>query len=458
MKRLLNGKIIVLICMLGFFILFCCFAVFNPPVFPVVVLINSEETYQTIEGFGASITYYESFLINHPQKEDIYNCIFEELGLSILRVRNSYEYEDNFIPETAQVIEDMRKYSHRDPIIIMSVWSPPVELKSNNEKVGGTLKKDEDGKFMYDAFAQYWVDSLNAYKKLGVEPTYIAIENEPSWGSHEACMFKETETYTTAGYNRALEEVYKKLKTLEYCPKILGPEVHGIGYNTFQNYAARFNHDLLDGYCYHLYHGGDGANNNPDSFIDNLKRIAKSYPGKPIFQTEYHRGDWFNTAWIMHNCLVYGNVSAYLYWDLIWAKDRGTALVEIESPNRPKDWTTQKGYVLSDKYYAFRQYSKFISPGYKRVSAHADSRDLRVSAYISPNKDSMTVVVLNVSKDKQEVISIKEAGFKINGGDVIRTSQTEKGENAGKYNLKKAVLLPPRSITTLALDIESLIN
>ena len=375
--------------------------------------------------------------------------------MRILRLRNGYQYqeEENFNPDLAKIVENMYKYLDCKPKIIMSSWSPPINLKSNNSLKGGTLKKNENGEFMYDEFAQYWVDSLKAYKRIGIEPDYISIQNEPTWGQWDSCLFKETETTGTAGYDKALEAVHGKLQSLESRPGFLASEDLGIGYSSFSNFAEKFNRDLVYGYAYHLYHGGDeGENINPDSFNKNFGRIVARYPDKPIFQTEYDQGDWFYTAWIIHNALVHGNVSAYLYWALVWGPE-GKALVNMEDINNPSNWTTPEGYIISRDYYAFRQYSKFISPGWKRISTETKSEGLRVSAFMSPDKDSLTVVVLNVS-DKDIYIMIKSPGLQISGGDITRTSEREEGQYIGKYKAEALLDLPARSITTLLFNTE----
>jgi len=421
--------------------------------FAAAVTVDPKQTYQTIEGFGASVAWYEISLAAHPNREDLYHYAFRNLGLSILRIRNAYRYkkEESFNPYISEIVKNMYEYSDRSPKILMSSWSPPLELKSNNAYKGGTLKKDKNGKFMYDAFGKYWVDSLKAYKEAGIVPDYISIQNEPTWGQWDSCLFKETETTDTAGYDKALEAVYKALKPLKSPPKILAPEEHGIGYNAFQNFAERFNKDLIYGYAYHLYHGGDGGSSNPDSFNRNFERIAKNYSEKPIFQTEYDVGDWFNTAWIMHNALVHGNVSAYLYWALVWQGDK--ALIQLEDLGRPSEWTTSEGYILTPYYYAFRQYSKFISPGWKRISAESDTESLKISAFISPGKDKLTIVALNTS-DKDCKVSIDEKDFRALNGGIFRTSENERGKYVGLYNEDAVLDFPSRSITTLALDIK----
>jgi len=63
-------------------------------VFPALVTaatgeIQVDEKHQIIEGFGASVAWYEGWLTNHPNKSEIYDFIFCDLGLDILRLRNT---------------------------------------------------------------------------------------------------------------------------------------------------------------------------------------------------------------------------------------------------------------------------------------------------------------------------------------------------------------------------------
>jgi glucuronoarabinoxylan endo-1,4-beta-xylanase len=419
------------------------------------ITLLPDRTYQTIEGFGASVAWYEISLARHPNGEDIYYDIFHKLGLSILRLRNGYRYQaaENFSPDLANVVKNMYIYSDRSPKIMMSLWSPPINLKSNNFHVGGTLKKNESGEFMYDEFAQYWLDSLEAYKKMGIVPDYISIQNEPSWGEWESCLFRETETADTAGYNKALDAVYNKLQSMDSPPKILAPEEHGIGYNAMQKFVGALNRNLIYGYAYHLYHGEESNINNPDAFNENLESVAELCSDKPIFQTEFDRGDWFYTAWLMHNTLVNGNASAYFYWALVWGYG-GKALVLLEDINNPSVWTTPEGYILTPAYYAFRQYSKYIYPGWKRISTQTDSDDVRVSAFINPAKDKITAVILNVSPKALNIL-INDIGLELAGVDVIRTSENEQGRYIGKYEPDTYLELPGWSITTLLFDVDT---
>ncbi|MDQ2087754.1 dockerin type I domain-containing protein [Herbivorax sp. ANBcel31] len=412
--------------------------------------VDTNTKHQTIEGFGASIAFYQNWLIDHPNKAEIYDVIFDELGLSVLRLNNwyiTYEDEVSFDPSAKEIVEEARNSVGDDLKIMMSSWSPPTYLKSNESNAGGTLKQ-ENGEFVYDQFADFWYDSLKEYEEIGIVPDYISIQNEPDIEtSYESCLFDKDENGSNAAYGKALEAVYNKLHTdMDNPPKILGPEVLGIGYNNFDGYMSGLNIDHLDGLAFHLYHGGD--EDDPDSFNNELENINNNYPDMPKYQTEFYRGNAFNTAWIMHNSLTKGNVSMYLYWDLIW--EHGS-LVTLEFPWDNSEWTTPNGYIVTDKYYALKQYSKFIKPGYTRVDASMDLDDIKISAYICPDEESMSVVLLNTSSSS-ETVALDFDGFLASDSEVYRTSDDEKTEFIGSLGEGNTVYLPSQSIATVVIQ------
>jgi len=411
------------------------------------VIVKAKETHQTMIGFGASIAWADDQLTSHPKSNEIYNYIFNDLGLDILRLRNTYRGNpSDFADNIASVVRAMHTLSPTPAKIFLSSWSPPANIKSNNDvQNGGTLVK-QNGKYVYGSFAQYWVDAINAYRANGINPDYISIQNEPDFSATwESCLFDANESSTNAGYNHAMDTVYAALQQLQSPPKMLGPEVLGIGYGELQRYMQYFiNYNHFDGVAYHLYHGESdnvNDNHNPDLFIPTLSTIARTYQGKQIFQTEYDRGDWFNTAWLMHNCLVYGNVSAYLWWELVWGSG-GKPFIEMQ----------YNTYSISKYYWAFRQYSKFISSDWKRVTADVDTSILRVSAFTNPDGNKLTVVVLNV-KSQPQSMNFDIQDFNIDSGTVIRTSETESGYIVStSYDGKSAFNFPARSITTLSFS------
>ncbi|MFW6288088.1 MAG: hypothetical protein ACOC2J_04985, partial [bacterium] len=96
--------------------------------------IDINTRYQEIYGFGAATAWYQNWLIEHPHKDEIYEHIFAELDIDILRLKNWYgktnDGIDAFDPEIVQAAEE----SLGKPItILMSSWAPPAELKSNDQ-------------------------------------------------------------------------------------------------------------------------------------------------------------------------------------------------------------------------------------------------------------------------------------------------------------------------------------
>ena len=408
------------------------------------ITVKAKTTNQTMIGFGAAIAWADGQLSSHPKRNEIYHYIFEELGLDVLRLRNTYRNGSvGSGTSLSKIVAAMDTVANEKPKILISSWSPPVNLKSNNStENGGTLKKDTSGKYMYADFAKYWVDAVSAHTSLGIVPDYISIQNEPNYtATWESCRFDGTETTTNAGYNKALDSVYSAFQKEGLQTKIIGPEPLGIGYSAFQNYANSLTKSHLDGYAYHLYHGESdnvNDNHNPDLFIPNLSTIAKNYPGKPIWVTEYDRGDWLNTVWLMSNCIVHGNVSAYLWWELVWGSG-GKPLVEMQS----------SAYTISKYYWAFRQFSKFVSSGWKRVTTENDTTGFRISAFVAPDGKKLSAVVINRgSQTSSKNFAIQD--FAVDSGRVIRTSDTESGAVISEnFNGTSSLDFPARSITTI---------
>jgi O-glycosyl hydrolase len=66
--------------------------IFNQPIGLMAAsgTIKVAESHQTMVGFGASIAWYEGTLTGHAYNNEIYDFIFNELGLDVLRLRNTY--------------------------------------------------------------------------------------------------------------------------------------------------------------------------------------------------------------------------------------------------------------------------------------------------------------------------------------------------------------------------------
>ena len=452
------------------FFIFCLISLLasSPSYGLAVINVDLTSIKQKIEGFGGSGAFYERHLFDHPQKQEIYNTIFGALGTSIYKIRNSYEIGGQFDMQTQAEAIQAAEISLRHPVKIMiTPWTPPSYLKSTGVLNGGTLaRQDPDGPkdstnpYKYDEYAEWWANSLIAYKQLGITATYICIQNEPSLTlSYPSCKFSRSEEADWAGHDSALNAVYQKLSTMQEAPKILAPD-------TFSSSVAQYYLDVtsnltqLYGYAHHLYGMGKGVTqsdkfDNPDSLIPDMKQFLSKYGDKPIFQTEFCRlwySDGFreamNTAKHIHNNLVEENVVAYMVWGLFWLKDigqDGLGLVLIDNPYSSPE--PGPGYTIRDTYYAFMHYSKFIQPGYSRINiSDPNVSGLRASAFKSPDEDTIVLVIINPEKESKD--------FSVSGLDAYSLCQVFRTDSTPDNNCTDITnnwdgSLPGESITTL---------
>ncbi|MBN1763636.1 MAG: carbohydrate binding domain-containing protein [Sedimentisphaerales bacterium] len=411
--------------------------------------------YQIIEGFGAAGAWYDSYLTAHPQKNEIYDFLFGQLGLDIYRLRNTYDKpsEDGYMDRASEIVTAAEESLGRPLKIMISSWSPPAELKSNNQVEEGTLKKD-GSEYMYEEYADWWADSLDAWSNTyGIDADYINIQNEvnytnPGW---ETCEFAPTQTKSLAGYDQAFEAVWQELNTRmgEAMPKMLAPETIGFG-NAHYYIDAMIDLDHVYGYAHHFYSDNVDDVTPPFDYASAMQTFAETYGDKPLFQTEYEDAisawpDALNLAILMHNTLTLEGASGYLYWDLFWGDSSG--LITLDNP-----WDANPSFSINSDYYGFKHYSAFIHSGWQRVEAQANATDLLISAYISPDEDELSVVIINTGDDVYEN-EFTFAGFIVNSGDMYRTSQTENCSLIEDYDPNDPLVLPANSITTLDLSI-----
>ncbi len=420
--------------------------------------IATDQTYQTVIGFGASLAYYENWLNAHPNKSEIYQAIFGELSLDILRVRNAYYYDPGMVERVAEYMVAAESALGHPISLLSTSWGPPGYLKNTGDrKNGGSLRYSigPDGvEFDYAGFAQWWNGSLDEYSAHGIFPTYISIQNEPDFSaSWESCLFNPLETIsssdTIAGYDKALNEVYDTLMQRVQKPAVLGPETVGIGYNSVENYVNALDLTKLDGIAHHLYHGVD--ENNPYASKD-FSKVGDFHPEVPHFQTEYSRGDWFSLAGLIYKSFLDEQVVAYLYWDLIWNEG---GLVQLDFPWDQSQWIDpQKGYTKTKEFYAFKQFSAFIHPGWKMTHHSLTGSHGAALTFISLTGDSATTVLINRSDTDDLTVHMDIPGYRIEESAVYSTSELENCELKGEV-VDSLVTLIPHSITTLDMRIKA---
>ena len=438
----------------------------------VSVTVDSSVTHQTLEGFGAA-TAYQSYLLA-GRTDDIFQVLFVDSGLDILRLGNWYQnqgqtdttttpFSDNDEVQIVQKATAAR--GGTPPKILMSSWTPPAYLKSNGvtkppfgsgtSVPAGTLIQN-GGAYDYADFGDWWARSLQAYAAAGVVPDWVSIQNEPDFftSQWETCVFGPTEGATVAGvpaagYGQALDAVSGAIQaaSLASPPVLLGPETTGYSGNIVQQYLNGLDPSKLGGIAHHLY-GSTEDNPGPDTFNGSLRNLASSdaAEGLPTFMTEYspNAPTMFDTAWLINNALTVENASAYLYWELVWSNSTpATGLVTIANPS------SSAPYTINDLYYALKHFARWTDPGWVRVDATSSVSAVRTSAFVSPDGTSLTLVLLNTSSSQDHMVSVSPGAFPFGTLTVYRTSGDNERTTVVTPESDGSIALPARAIATV---------
>jgi glucuronoarabinoxylan endo-1,4-beta-xylanase len=446
---------------------------------PVIATVETAKMHQEIAGFGASEAYYQGFLAGHPHADEIYDALFgpvNGLHTDFLRLQNSFRYVTDpahsmdFASDTVAIVNHANALRTSPMTIMMTSWSPPAVLKSNHsEKNGGTLVQ-KNGKYDYADFAQYWQDSIRVYRALGIDPTYVSIQNEPDWTTdYESCRFNPTEAVyggdLFASYATAVDAVYQAMHKLPNPPHLVGPETFGIGYGNAEAFTSALNLKELDAVAYHLYTGGDKKDS--DTYIPEMRKLKADTAGRVRFQTEYYPeissqpAVGFQTAVMIYAAMTAEEASLYLNWPYTWPDGEGT-LLNVENPGEPAKWKNKNGWAYTNSYYAFKQYSYFIHAHYHRVEAASSNDQVKLSAYLSPKSDKLVVVLINESEKDESAVKLKLGEFEKGTSVIYRSTFPLSGPAAaGQAPLERfaktgsmvdgTVSLPPHSVATVEI-------
>jgi O-glycosyl hydrolase len=455
---------------------------------------------QTIMGFGGAEAFDANYLDNHPNKTSIMTALFDPvqgLGITFLRLQNNYynftgSNATTFDPDDPAILSLATTALGTAPTVLLSSWTPPASLKSNNSVDGctgvtngnctsgfGTLNQ-VNGAYNYAGFAQFWLSSLKAYAALGtpVVPNYISIQNEPDFpATYVACLFnpsddKAYQLYqqdsTYASYGKAFNATYAAINAsgalTTAVPKMIGPESFSI------SNASALLQDVsplteVAAIAHHLY-DVPSAGGNPADQIAPMTTFDATYPTQMKFETEYYQSPGFSDAIDIHEAFTVANDNVYLYWALAWpstlvddiSSDQ-QGLLYIDNPfNSTSTWAFPTGWAYNDAYYALKGYSFYIRPGYIRYNATSSNGDEDTSVYQSPDGKTTVIVILNTSTSVTDTVGLNlsnitytnSAMYRSSFATPITTSGAERFNSIGAYTAQ-GITMPPESEVTVVL-------
>lgn len=453
-----------------------------------VIQLSPSDKYQTVEGIGGGVANYEGWYCQHPNKKDLFDLIFKDLEVSMIRIGNWYEKlvskeNPNVLKQQKEIIDAaVQRLGRSNFSIMMSNWLVTPDLIDKPKEKRATLKRNEKGEYMYKEFGKWCRMTLEAYQAAGIAPDYLSMMNEPDGdnsGGDKICLGYGADDSKKANYGKALEATCEELQGVANRPKLIGPEVLGIGYGTFSNYYKDLKPELLDAAAFHCYHGGntsDYKNNDRYSsahaFKSEFRNLAQLVGNKSIMMTEncsYHPAipeDAVNIAHFISNSFRYANATVYLHWALLWGyesadklKEGGDGCVAVEWPWSSSRWTTEKGYVVRSEFYGLKHFTKHIKPGWRRIGVDYELEKVEVVAFQAPDEKQIAVVLVNYSEQEKRTVRLKEIETK-EVSSIRKVIQTDTQKKSWYQELKNAdpfveLVLPEMSVTTVYFKLKT---
>lgn len=402
--------------------------------FPTVE-INENQRFQTIDGFGYTLTGGSAFVINQLDKNTKRNLLQELFGkkkdsISISYLRISIGASDlNFAPFTYDDLPEgetdlnLEKFSlsmdekHLIPLlqeilrinpklkIMGSPWSAPLWMKDKNSFWGGHLQPK-----YYEVYAQYFARYIKEMEKRGIKIDAITPQNEPLHdGNNPSMLMSPSEQIAFVKIlGKAFQSANIKTKIIIYDHNCDNP-----------NYPIEVLNDaeankFIDGSAFHLY-GGD---------IGCLSKVKTAHPDKNLYFTEQYtssKGEFGGDLnWHIKN-LIIGATRNWsrnvLEWNL--ANDANF------KPHTPGGCNVCKGALTianntitrNVSYYIVAHASKFVPPDSVRI-ASSEFKNFSNVAFKTPNgkivliaqNDGKETANFNIKFKKKQAAATLPAG------------------------------------------------
>jgi O-glycosyl hydrolase len=394
-----------------------------------VVTLDATTTFQTMQGFGASIRLFDdprttntldpvtkrataASVPSETQQSVILDALYTDLALT--RVR--------FLPAEGGGIEPVN--DNADPLASDLAKFDFSWTKSDGQ-LDLTAELSRRGvrtwfaaaptleKWMTEAnpeeYAEWVMVMLRHWRDRGYEMPYYSLKNEP--GS------------TTSG---VVSGAY-----LRDVAKILGPRMQAEGLKTklvlpdddaAQSYARLL--VILGDADARKYVGAVAVHLRPGGSISSeIRQLASQY-GIPVWVTDASApDDYLDFAKTTHEAITAGASAVDYTWAFMGDFDKSQLVRLVES-----DGAFQRTN-LPQHYYVMGQYSKFVRPGAVRIAATSNDPLVLATAYVDGFKLIVVVTYLGVSQginaERPVRVEMKTGAPCVKRVDVFRTGSSD---------------------------------
>jgi len=383
-----------------------------------MIFINNKIKYQKIIGFGGAFTEAACYTLSKLSKENqskLLNAYFnKETGLNYNLGRihmnssdfslENYTYVEDYDSDlsTFDISRELKyviptiikaeKIRQNNIDILVSPWSPPAWMKTNNNmNYGGKLKSE-----YAETWANYYYKFLEEITKEGIKPFGITVQNEPA----------ATQTWDSC--------VYTKEEERDFVKNYLGPIIKNGKFEDIKIFIWDHNRDIVverakgvlsdalaykyvDGTAIHWYVSED---------FTNVGKVHELFPDKQIIFSEGcieggpHPGVYETGERYSRN--IIGDFSnwceAFIDWNF--------TLDEMGGPNHVGNYcdapilsnTIDDELIFNSSYYHIGHFSKFVKPNAFRIFSETNNNLIKQIAFENPD-GTIILVVLNESEE-----------------------------------------------------------
>jgi glucosylceramidase len=357
------------------------------------VSLDTTLKYQSIDGFGYTLTGGSAQLINALDPAGRANLLQELFGTGPNSLRVSYlrisigasdlnadvfSYDDMPSGQTDlelnnfSLAKDKAGGTGLIPLlkeilainpnikIMGSPWSAPVWMKDNGSSVGGSLQKK-----YYNVYAKYFVKYIQQMKAEGISIDAITPQNEPLHGGNNPSMVMQAADQMEF----IRDHLGPAFRIESVAPKII---VYDHNCNKPEYPIAIFNNPVakafIDGSAFHLYEGDISA----------LSKVRDAHPDKNLYFTEQWTGSKGSfdgdLMWHIKNVII-GSMRNWSRVALEWNLANDADF----KPHTPGGCTECKGALTISgtsitrnvSYYIIGHASRFVPPGSVRIGSSA---------------------------------------------------------------------------------------
>ncbi len=388
--------------------------------------VDSTQTYQTIDGFGFTLTGGSAHVISQMDAiskasllKELFGNDSTSIGISYLRLSigssdlnaSVFSYDDmplgqtdtglvhfSLAPDSSELIPLLQQIVTINPSIkiIATPWSAPLWMKDNSNSIAGSLLAT-----YYNVYAQYFVKYIQQMKLKGISMDAVTPQNEPLNPNNNPSMVMQAAdeaTFIKTFLGPAFQSAGITAKIIVYdhnCDRPDYPET------ILQDATA---YAFVNGSAFHLYAGDISA----------LGQVHNLYPDKQVYFTEQYTastGDFGGDLdWHVKNVII-GSMRNWsrnaLEWNL--ANDASYG------PHTNGGCTTCKGALTitgssvtrNVGYYIVAHASKFVPAGSVRISSTVTGV-LQTAAFLTPQQKK--VLIIENDDQAQDIINIRFNG------------------------------------------------